>query len=53
MKGLTNGQIAGKLGISIETVRKHVSNALEKTGTKTRAGLVGRALKRSEHHPIG
>lgn len=45
VKGLTNGQIAGKLGISIETVRKHVSSALEKTGTKTRAGLVGRAIE--------
>jgi len=47
VKGLTNAEIARTLGISIETVRKHVSNALEKTGTKTRAGLVGRALGRS------
>lgn len=46
VKGLTNAEIAGELGISVETVRKHVSNALEKTETKTRAGLVGRALAR-------
>jgi len=44
VKGLTNGQIAVELGISVETVRKHVSRAFEKTGAKTRAGLVGRAL---------
>ena len=46
VKGLTNAEIAGELGISVETVRKHVSKALEKTETKTRAGLVGRALGR-------
>jgi DNA-binding CsgD family transcriptional regulator len=46
VKGLTNQEIADALGISIETVRKHVSRALEKTGARTRAGLVGRALER-------
>jgi DNA-binding CsgD family transcriptional regulator len=46
VKGLTNGEIASVLGLSVETVRKHVSSALEKTGMKTRAGLVGRALGR-------
>lgn len=46
VKGCTNGQIATRLGISIETVRKHVSHSLKKTGTKTRTGLVGRALER-------
>ena len=46
VKGLTNQLIADALRISIETVRTHVSHALEKTGTKTRAGLVGRALGR-------
>jgi DNA-binding CsgD family transcriptional regulator len=53
VKGLTNSQIAEELGISIETVRKHVSRAFEKTGTKTRAGLVGRALGRQDNNPIG
>jgi DNA-binding CsgD family transcriptional regulator len=46
IKGLTNAEIAGELTISVETVRKHVAKALEKTETKTRAGLVGRALGR-------
>jgi len=46
VKGPTNGEIADELGISIETVRKHVSKALEKTGTKTRAGLVGCGFRR-------
>jgi DNA-binding CsgD family transcriptional regulator len=46
MKGFTNRKIAARPGISIETVRKHVSHTLKKTGTKTRAGLVARALGR-------
>lgn len=46
VKGFTNGQIAKELGISIETVRTHISHALGKTGLRTRAGLVGRALGR-------
>jgi Bacterial regulatory proteins, luxR family len=41
VKGLTNGQIADALGIASETMRKHVSLALERTGTKTRTELVG------------
>lgn len=45
VKGLTNAQIGMRLGISIETVRKHVSHSLKKTGTTTRTGLVGRALR--------
>ena len=39
VKGLTNQEIADDLAISIETVRKHVSKALEKTGMKTRTAL--------------
>jgi DNA-binding NarL/FixJ family response regulator len=46
VKGFTNGQIAKELGISVETVRTHISHALGKTGLRTRAGLVGRALGR-------
>jgi DNA-binding CsgD family transcriptional regulator len=48
VRGLTNGEIAERLGISIETVRKHVASALKKTRTKTRTGLVGLALRASK-----
>jgi DNA-binding CsgD family transcriptional regulator len=37
---------AKELGISIETVRMHISHALKKTKTKTRTGLVARGLGR-------
>ena len=46
VRGLTNGEIGERLGISIETVRKHVASALKKTGTHTRAALVALALSR-------
>ena len=38
--GYTNEEIADKLGISINTVRTHVRNMLNKTGYKTRLALV-------------
>jgi DNA-binding CsgD family transcriptional regulator len=40
--GATNAEIAARLGISAETVKKHVSHAMKKTRAKTRAGLAGR-----------
>ena len=46
VRGHPNGAIAARLGISVETVRKHVANALKKTGAETRAGLVGLAFGR-------
>ena len=46
VKGITNQQIADELGISIETVRKRVSKALEKTDMKTRTALAGFILGR-------
>lgn len=39
VKGLTNREIAEKLGVSTETVKKHISHALSKTGLKTRTAL--------------
>lgn len=45
MRGLTNKKIGERLGISVETVRKHVSHALKKTRSKSRAVLVRRAFR--------
>jgi len=43
VKGLTNREIAEELGVSTETVKKHISQALSKTGSKTRTALDTRA----------
>jgi PAS domain S-box-containing protein len=42
--GQTGVEIAGELGVSPETVRTHVRNAMAKTGTRTRAQLVATAF---------
>lgn len=39
-EGYSNRQLAEDLGISQATAREHVSNALRKTGTRSRLGLV-------------
>jgi len=39
-EGRTNSEIARLLGISSHTVRKHLENAYEKLGTRTRTGAV-------------
>jgi DNA-binding CsgD family transcriptional regulator len=41
--GLTNGEIADDLGLSIETVRKHVATIFDKTGVNKRSALVALA----------
>ena len=38
--GCTNDEIAAKLGISVNTVRTHIQNILNKTGFKNRLALV-------------
>jgi predicted ATPase/DNA-binding CsgD family transcriptional regulator len=38
-RGLTNPEIAARLGVSAGTVKDHVSNALRKLGARTRAEL--------------
>lgn len=42
--GKTGGEIAAELGVSPETIRTHVRNAMAKTGTRTRAQLVATAF---------
>jgi PAS domain S-box-containing protein len=42
--GATGPEIAEELGISHETVRTHVRNAMDKLGTRSRAHLVATAL---------
>jgi len=43
-KGCTNKQIADALGISEPTVKEHVRNIMQKTGTRTRTGILARIL---------
>ena len=44
--GLTGAQIAELLGLSPETVRTHIRNAMKGVGAHTRAHLVARAIER-------
>jgi DNA-binding CsgD family transcriptional regulator len=41
--GLTNREIAQGLGLSVETVRKHVATIFDKTGVNTRSAVVALA----------
>jgi len=45
-KGCTNRQIADALGISEPTVKEHLRNIMQKTGTRTRTGILVRVLGR-------
>ena len=42
--GQTGPEIADELGISHDTVRTHVRNAMDKVGARSRAHLVAKAL---------
>jgi DNA-binding CsgD family transcriptional regulator len=42
--GYTNGEIAGRLAISIRTAEMHRANAMRKLGAASRAEIVRRAL---------
>ena len=44
-KGFSNAEIASSLVISIHTVRKHVSNILDKLGSQSRTDAVARARR--------
>jgi DNA-binding CsgD family transcriptional regulator len=45
LEGLSNAEIATRLGVSARTVHAHISNSLKKTGTRTRVQLVVHALR--------
>jgi DNA-binding CsgD family transcriptional regulator len=47
--GRTNGEIGHLLGISAETVRKHLENAYEKLGVHTRTGAVAAVFGYAPH----
>ncbi|HEX2832602.1 MAG TPA: LuxR C-terminal-related transcriptional regulator [Thermoanaerobaculia bacterium] len=42
-RGLSNREVGERLGLSIETVRKHLAAAYQKTGVPNRAGVVALA----------
>jgi DNA-binding CsgD family transcriptional regulator len=46
--GRSGPEIAGELGISHETVRVHVRNAMRKLGARTRAQAIGMAIAAGE-----
>jgi DNA-binding NarL/FixJ family response regulator len=48
-KGLSNAEIAQRLGISISTVKYHVRGIMSKLGAASRAEAVALAL---QHHLI-
>jgi DNA-binding CsgD family transcriptional regulator len=50
-EGRTNSEIAFLLGISAETVRKHLENAYEKLGVHTRTGAVAATFGRVQTVP--
>jgi DNA-binding CsgD family transcriptional regulator len=43
-RGLTNKEVAGKLDLSSETVKKHLDAVFQKTGVNTRAAVVALAF---------
>ena len=45
VKGMTNSEIASELCVSVETVHKHVSHVLAKTGLHSRTKLAAVVLK--------
>ncbi len=46
MEGLTNDEIGHRLGVTEETVKKHVSSLLRKFGAANRAELAAKAITR-------
>ena len=40
-KGLTNAEIAERMGVSVNTVKRYIAEAVGKTGAESRAALAG------------
>jgi DNA-binding CsgD family transcriptional regulator len=49
--GLTNREMAAKLGVSVHTVERHVANIFGKLGTHNRVEATGWALRHEIGHP--
>ncbi len=44
-RGLSNKEIAGELGVSMETVKSHVAGVLEKTDSRSRGEFLSKLLR--------
>ena len=53
VKGWTNTEIAGQLGVSRSTVKVHVSNILSKLGVSSRGEAIGVAIENRLLRPTG
>ena len=47
-RGMTNKQIAGKLVVSVNTIKKHAQNIFTKLNVDSRAAAVAKALQQGE-----
>jgi DNA-binding CsgD family transcriptional regulator len=44
-EGLSNGDIAGQLALSVHTVNRHMANIRTKLGAESKAAVVARAAR--------
>ena len=51
-EGLTNGEIAGRLHITLSTVKGHTTNIFGKLGVKNRTQAIARARRMGLLHPL-
>lgn len=54
-RDLTSAEIAGRLGISVHTVRRHAERILPRLGVRSRKGIAARllAIRGAPHPPRG
>ena len=53
VSGATNGTIAGRMNLSVDTVKYHLKNLLSKTGCQTRTELAVKACRSGILPPDG